>query len=74
MPHEPHAAIFDARIIQSTPESGAHAGWDGAKRWRGRKVRIAVDTLGQLLALLVTPAARRSNAPRWRNWPPNSRR
>ena len=53
---EPRAAIFDARTLQSTPESGADAGWDGAKKRRGRKVHLAVDTLGQLLALLVTPA------------------
>src|SRR5579883_1919580 len=27
----PSAAIFDARTLQSTPESGARAGYDGAK-------------------------------------------
>lgn len=53
---EPSAAIFDARTIQSTPESGADAGYDGAKRRKGRKVHLAVDTLGYLLALHVTPA------------------
>ncbi len=52
----PSAAIFDARTIQLTPESGADAGYDGAKRRKGRKVHIAVDTLGHLLALHVTPA------------------
>lgn len=53
---EPSVAIFDSRTLQSTPESGARAGYDGAKRRKGSKVHIAVDTLGQLLALLVTPA------------------
>lgn len=53
---EPSAAIFDARTIQSTPESGADAGFDGAKKRKGRKVHIAVDTLGYLLALHITPA------------------
>lgn len=53
---EPSAAIFDARTIQSTPESGADAGYDGAKRRKGRKVHMAVDTLGHLLALHVTSA------------------
>jgi hypothetical protein len=38
------------------PESGARAGYDGAKRRKGSKVHIAVDTLGHLLALHVTPA------------------
>ena len=42
--------------MQSTPESGAQAGYDGAKRRKGRKVHMAVDTLGHLLALHVTPA------------------
>jgi transposase len=53
---EPTAVIFDGRTIQSTPESGADAGWDGHKRRKGRKVHKAVDTLGHLLALVVTPA------------------
>ena len=53
---QPRAAIFDARTLQSSPESGARAGWDGHKRRKGSKVHIAVDTLGHLLALLVTPA------------------
>jgi|SRR5579871_128206 len=52
----PSATIFDARTVQSTPESGARAGYDGAKRRRGSKVHIAVDTLGHLLALCVTAA------------------
>lgn len=59
---QPSAAIFDARTLQSSPESGARAGWDGHKRRRGSKVHIAVDTLGQLLALLVTPANEQERA------------
>ena len=47
---EPSAAIFDSRTLQSTPESGTRAGYDGAKRRRGSKVHMAVDTLGHLLA------------------------
>ena len=53
---QPSAAIFDSRTLQSTPESGARAGCDPAKCRRGSKVHLAVDTLGPLLALLVTPA------------------
>jgi transposase len=52
----PSAVILDGRVIQSTPESGARAGYDGHKRRKGSKVHIAVDTLGHLLALVVTPA------------------
>ena len=53
---QPSAVIFDSRTVQSTPESGDRAGWDGAKRKKGTKVHLAVDTLGHLLALHVTPA------------------
>src|SRR6266487_1559806 len=59
---QPSAAIFDARTLQSTPESGARAGYDGHKRRKGSKVHIAVDTLGQLLSLLVTPANEQERA------------
>jgi transposase len=59
---QPSAAIFDSRTLQSSPESGARAGYDGYKRRRGSKVHIAVDTLGQLLALLVTPANEQDRA------------
>lgn len=53
---DPTAAIFDARTLQSTVESGERAGYDGHKRKRGSKGHLAVDTLGHLLALYVTPA------------------
>lgn len=53
---EPSAAIFDSRTSQSTPESGHRGGYDGAKRKKGSKVHMAVDTLGYLLALHVTAA------------------
>ena len=53
---EPTAALLDSRTLQSTPESGARAGWDGAKRRKGSQRHLAVDTLGPLLALHVTPA------------------
>jgi len=37
---EPSAAIFDSRTLQSTPESGQRAGYDGAKRKKGSKVLL----------------------------------
>jgi transposase len=58
----PTAAIFDARTLQSRPESGARAGYDGHKRRRGSKVHLAVDTLGHLLALCVTAASAQERA------------
>jgi transposase len=53
---QPTVVCIDSRTLQSTPESGARAGYDGAKRRKGSKIHIAVDTLGHLLALTVTPA------------------
>jgi transposase len=53
---EPTAAIFDSRTLRSTPESGTRAAYDGAKRKKGFKLHLAVDTLGHILALHVTPA------------------
>ena len=54
---QPSAAIFDSRTLQSSPESGERAGYDGAKRRKGSKTHLAVDTLGYLLALHVTSAS-----------------
>jgi transposase len=58
----PTAAIFDSRTMQSTPESGGRGGYDGAKRRKGSKVHLAVDTLGHLLALRVTAADEQDRA------------
>jgi transposase len=59
---EPTAAIFDSRTLQSSVESGSRAGYDGAKRRKGNKVHLAVDTLGHLLALCVTAADEQDRA------------
>jgi transposase len=53
---EPSAAILDSRTLRSTPESGSRGGYDGHKGKKGSKVHAAVDTLGHLLALRVSPA------------------
>ncbi len=58
----PTAAILDSRTLRSSPESGHRAGYDGAKRKKGSKVHAAVDTLGHLLALHVTPADEQDRA------------
>ena len=59
---EPSAVILDGRTLQSTPESGHRAGYDGYKRKKGSKVHAAVDTLGHLLALKVTAANEQERA------------
>jgi transposase len=59
---QPSAAIFDSRTMQSTPESGERAGYDGGKRRKGSKLHMAVDTLGHLLVAHVTPANEQDRA------------
>ena len=59
---QPSAVILDGRTLQSTPESGARADYDGHKRKKGSKVHAAVDTLGHLLALKVTAANKQERA------------
>jgi transposase len=58
----PWAVVLDSRTLQSSPESGARAGYDGHKRRKGSKVHLAVDTLGHLLALHVTAANEQERA------------
>ena len=59
---QPSAVILDGRTLQSTPESGGRAGYDGHKKKHGSKIHAAVDTLGNLLAVLVTPANEQERA------------
>src|SRR5215468_10853910 len=59
---DPTAVVLDGRTVQSTPESGARAGYDGHKRRNGSKVHVAVDTLGHLLAVRVTAASEQERA------------
>jgi transposase len=58
----PSAVILDGRTLQSVPESGARAGYDGYKRKKGSKAHVAVDTLGHLLAVSITPANEQERA------------
>jgi transposase len=59
---EPTAVILDARTLQSTPESGGRAGFDGHKMRKGSKLHAAVDTLGHLLVARSTPANEQERA------------
>ena len=59
---QPSAVILDGRTLQSSCESGPRAGYDGYKRRKGSKVHMAVDTLGHLIELTVTPANEQERA------------
>jgi len=52
----PTAAILDSQSVKSDPHGGG-VGYDAAKRLKGRKRHVLVDTLGLVLGVMITPAS-----------------
>src|SRR6266571_1517580 len=69
---EPTAVVLDGRTLQSTPESGHRAGYDGHKKKRGSKTHVAVDTLGHCWHWW-SPLLRTRSGPKSRCWPSRSK-
>ncbi len=52
---EPTAGVLDSQSVKTSPQGGP-AGYDAGKKVKGRKRHLVTDTLGLLLAVLVTTA------------------
>ena len=52
----PSAICIDSQSVKTTEMGGPERGYDGGKKINGRKRHLLVDTLGVLLAVLITSA------------------
>lgn len=54
-PH-PSGGCLDSQSVKTTGVGGAARGFDGGKKVKGRKRHLLVDTLGLVVALVITAA------------------
>ena len=52
----PSLAVADSQSVPTAPMINQSVGYDGAKKVKGRKRHLLVDSLGLVLAVVITAA------------------